>query len=85
MKTLAKLNYVYDNVKEPKRIFIAMGTALFPWFIFDTIGMLTDNIVFDFLGMAWIICLIAIRMWWRHGNLKKYLGELPESGNGTSC
>ena len=73
IRGLAQLNYKYDKVKEPKRIFIAMGTALLPWFIFNSIEMLTNNRLFDFLGMAWIICLIVVRMWWLHGNSRKYL------------
>ena len=70
IRWLAQLNYKYDIVKEPKRIFIAMAT-MFPFILADVIAILTDSKFFNILGLIWIILLIGMRLWYLLGNMRQ--------------
>ena len=65
LRMLVKLNSIYDKMKEPKRFFVGILFVMFPFAIF--------YVNFEICACVWITIIIAIRIWWIHGNLKKYL------------
>jgi len=65
LKPLAKLNLIYDKMKEPKRFITGMAFIVFPLLVFSGKAELTACI--------WLATIIAVRIWWIHGNLRKYL------------
>lgn len=74
-RRLANANYKYEQLKEPKRFYVAMGVGMLPFIILDAFALITNNKGFDVLGMVWIFLCIGIRMWWVLGNLKEWKTE----------
>ena len=72
-RTLARFNLWYDRQKEPKRFLIAMSIGILPYILLDMLSILSAQIVFDLLGMLWIILVIAMRVWWIYGSLKTHI------------
>jgi hypothetical protein len=65
LNILAKLNLIYDRMKEPKRFITGVVFIVFPLIIFSGKAELTACI--------WVAAIIVVRIWWIHGNLSKYL------------
>jgi hypothetical protein len=73
----AKLNRWIDKFHDSKRLLIGIVLAIVPWTILDLISNRKTNT----LGFIWLLFLIAIRMWWYHGNLKIWLDPDPQEEN----
>ncbi len=65
LNSLAKLNSIYDKMKEPRRFITGVSFVVLPLIIFSGNAEITACI--------WVTVVITIRIWWIHGNLKKYL------------
>ena len=72
-RTLARLNMWYDQVKEPKKFTIDVGVGFAPYLFLDLLAMVSGQIMFNILGILWVILIIALRVWWLHGNLKTHI------------
>jgi uncharacterized membrane protein YdjX (TVP38/TMEM64 family) len=71
-RRLANANYKYEQLKEPKRFYVAMGVGMLPFIILHAFGLITDNKGLDVLGILWIFLIVGIRMWAVLGNLKDW-------------
>jgi hypothetical protein len=70
---IAKWNYNYERIKEPRRFLIGMTVGIGPLILLDMIAVLADNSGATLLGLLWVFSFIGIRIWWLSGNLKKWL------------
>ena len=62
---LYNINKKYDSVKEPNRFFLFMGMMM-PGLILS----FSDNVPVSFVGMAYLLIMLAIRALFIHGKLK---------------
>jgi hypothetical protein len=74
LKWLAKINYLHDNEPNNNSRMINMILIIFaPWLVLEIVCILIDLEASKFSLFIWMAFPVSIRIWWIHGNLKKYL------------
>jgi len=73
IRQLAKFHNWYAGLEEGKRFLYFLLFAMGPFVTANFFKLITDHKGFDVIAWVWIVFLIAGRMWWLQGNLKKYL------------
>jgi hypothetical protein len=74
-KKIAKMNQGYTIMTEEKRFYTMLLIVGIPLVVLDFMSLVSGHKGLDFIALIWLLSLIAIRLWWIEGNLKKYLDE----------